>query len=331
MSLFRIGIISTAVLLTLSPFDGAVAAPAPVLPSVAPAHRGLLDVHLGNDSNCAGGNYDTALGASSRTRGDAATAIGAESYSGGANSVAIGNESRSQQSGLAAGAASLAGQHSTALGDGARATPDNAIALGDDAQASASYSTAIGVSGRASGYSSMALGNDSQASYMNSIALGANSQTARVNSVSIGAPGSTRQLTNLSAGTQATDAVNVSQLQRYSRNLSNTERNDMQAANARLNRFGHAIEGRVNRLQQQMTDQHNESNGGIASVAAMADIPYTTRQTFSVGVGVANYQNANAVAVGAQYQITPRTDIRLASAWNSAEGNVVGAGIAYGW
>ncbi|MGR3753926.1 MULTISPECIES: hypothetical protein [Edwardsiella] len=97
MSLFRIGIISTAVLLTVSPFDDAVAAPA--LPNAAAVHRGILDVHLGNDSNCAGGSYDTALGASSRTRGDAATAIGAESYSGGANSVAIGNENRSQQSG----------------------------------------------------------------------------------------------------------------------------------------------------------------------------------------------------------------------------------------
>lgn len=86
MSLFRIGIISTAVLLTVSPFDDAVAAPA--LPNAAAVHRGILDVHLGNDSNCAGGSYDTALGASSRTRGDAATA-----------SVAIGNENRSQQSG----------------------------------------------------------------------------------------------------------------------------------------------------------------------------------------------------------------------------------------
>ncbi|HDX6504338.1 TPA: YadA-like family protein, partial [Escherichia coli] len=72
-------------------------------------------------------------------------------------------------------------------------------------------------------------------------------------------------------------------------------------------------------------------NAGIASVAAMTNIPYVNNQTFSAGVGVGNYRNGNAVAVGVQYKLNENTNIRASSSWNNTDGAVIGGGIAVGW
>lgn len=263
MSLARIRIASLSCFCSVIPLAIASAAPLPTVALSAINTRSELNLHLGNNSGCGQGDYNTALGSSSRTHGSAASAIGADADADGTNSVAIGSAS--------------------------------------------------------------------QADNINSVAIGANSRTNRANSVSIGAAGNHRQLTDLSAGTQASDAVNVAQMSNSHRAMMTIEHDDIRSANTRIDHLGKLFSGQIAHLQQQMTQQHNQSNGGIASVAAMADIPYTNQQTFSTGLGVANYRNANAVAIGAQYRLTPRTDIRLASAWDNRDGEVIGAGIAYGW
>lgn len=73
------------------------------------------------------------------------------------------------------------------------------------------------------------------------------------------------------------------------------------------------------------------ASAGIASVAAMANIPYVTNHTFSLGVGVGNYRDANALATGAQYQITESAIIRVSASWNTEDRGVVGGGVSYGW
>uniref|UniRef100_UPI001F219F19 YadA C-terminal domain-containing protein n=1 Tax=Proteus mirabilis TaxID=584 RepID=UPI001F219F19 len=73
------------------------------------------------------------------------------------------------------------------------------------------------------------------------------------------------------------------------------------------------------------------ASAGVASVAAMANIPYVTDRTFSLGVGVGNYRNANALATGAQYQIIDNAVIRVSASWNTEDRAVVGGGISYGW
>ncbi|MCS6715671.1 YadA-like family protein, partial [Proteus terrae] len=73
------------------------------------------------------------------------------------------------------------------------------------------------------------------------------------------------------------------------------------------------------------------ASAGIASVAAMANIPYVTNHTFSLGVGVGNYRDANAFATGAQYQITESAIIRVSASWNTEDRGVVGGGVSYGW
>lgn len=82
-----------------------------------------------------------------------------------------------------------------------------------DPSASGANSAAGGAGSIAAGANSTALGNGSQAQAENSVALGAGSVANRANTVSVGAAGAERQVVNVADGAQATDAVNVRQLQ----------------------------------------------------------------------------------------------------------------------
>ena len=64
---------------------------------------------------------------------------------------------------------------------------------------------------------------------------------------------------------------------------------------------------------------------------AFPPLPHVTDRTFSLGVGVGNYRNANALATGAQYQIIDNAVIRVSASWNTEDRAVVGGGISYGW
>ncbi|MDE9499940.1 YadA C-terminal domain-containing protein, partial [Xenorhabdus bovienii] len=52
---------------------------------------------------------------------------------------------------------------------------------------------------------------------------------------------------------------------------------------------------------------------------------------FSVGVGLGQYHNGSAIAVGAQAKLTENVNIKASTSWNNAEGAVMGAGVAVGW
>ncbi len=90
--------------------------------------------------------------------------------------------------------------------------PNNPNNLADPS-ASGANSAAGGAGSTAAGANSTALGNGSQAQADNSVALGAGSVANRANTVSVGAAGAERQVVNVADGSQATDAVNVRQLQ----------------------------------------------------------------------------------------------------------------------
>ncbi|HFN6519557.1 TPA: YadA-like family protein [Escherichia coli] len=72
-------------------------------------------------------------------------------------------------------------------------------------------------------------------------------------------------------------------------------------------------------------------NAGIAGVTAISSIPYVAENSFSYGIGVGNYQNANAVATGIQYKTSRNTNIRLNISWDSSHNTAIGAGFAGGW
>jgi autotransporter adhesin len=87
------------------------------------------------------------------------------------------------------------------------------VSIGSKSSVTAANAVALGASASASAADALAIGHSAKASVANSIALGANSVADRVDTVSVGSTAGMRQITNVANGTQANDAVNVSQLQ----------------------------------------------------------------------------------------------------------------------
>jgi hypothetical protein len=94
------------------------------------------------------------------------------------------------------------------------ATNNGDIAIGNSASANGrtGFAVAIGAQATADGAGATAIGTGANASASNSVALGAGSVADRENTVSVGNGTQQRQIAYVAAGTQATDAVNVSQL-----------------------------------------------------------------------------------------------------------------------
>ncbi|SDG98392.1 Head domain of trimeric autotransporter adhesin [Paraburkholderia steynii] len=149
-------------------------------------------------------------------------AIGAFSKSTGPADIAIGKNA-------VADSAAVAGTNSEnsamAMGYGATAAVSSATAVGLGSTVQAASGQAFGrFSWVKSGATATALGGRATVDANNSVALGAMSYADRANTVSVGAATShtdvtgsvfgpqTRQIVNMAAGSQANDAVNVSQL-----------------------------------------------------------------------------------------------------------------------
>lgn len=88
---------------------------------------------------------------------------------------------------------------------------------------------------------------------------------------------------------------------------------------------------RFDSVDKRIDRNARQANAGIASVAAMANIPYTPDTDFSAGIGIGNYRNGNALAAGAQYQVRRDVNLRGSVSWNDSDSAVIGAGLAIGW
>ena len=165
--------------------------------------------------NWASGDASTAMGYYNMATGKFSAAVGFRTAATGTRSAAAGNSS------WASGDSSVAfGSWYDRNGDGERnLDTDIGDWEGDDVSsteytiASAKYATAIGAGARSTQEGALALGADAAATHAGSAAIGYHSATDRDNSVSFGSAGALRQLTFVAAGTQATDAVNLGQLQ----------------------------------------------------------------------------------------------------------------------
>ncbi|MBC3997325.1 YadA-like family protein [Morganella morganii] len=104
-----------------------------------------------------------------------------------------------------------------------------------------------------------------------------------------------------------------------------------QYTNARFTELETSMNGRFNSVEQQMNKNADRANAGIASVAAMANIPYTDNTRFSMGLGAGNYRNGNAVAFGGQLRMENNVNLRTSVSWNSEDSAVYGAGVAFGF
>ena len=133
-----------------------------------------------------------------RKAGDQSTAIGAYAGSWGLASTAVGGFSKAE------------GRLATAIGYNSQANVDYGTALGDYSEVKAGWGVAIGASSfadRESGVIGLYAPDEDKDSLTWKATKGA---------VSVGSATITRQITNVAAGTEGTDAVNVSQLQKVS-------------------------------------------------------------------------------------------------------------------
>jgi autotransporter adhesin len=96
--------------------------------------------------------------------------------------------------------------------DDAMAVDEYATAVGSASFALGVGTTALGSGATAINDFSVAVGYGSSATADNSVALGGSSLADRANTVSVGSVDNERQITNVAAGIEATDAVNVAQL-----------------------------------------------------------------------------------------------------------------------
>ncbi|KWE59526.1 YadA family autotransporter adhesin [Burkholderia sp. MSMB2157WGS] len=136
---------------------------------------------------------DPSSGAAAAQAAGSALAVGANAQGTGVAATAVGNNTVANS------------RNSSAFGFGAEAIGGTGTTTG--------AATAVGAYASAAGYHSTALGVGSIASGSESVALGVNSRADRDNSVAVGNATQQRQIVNMAAGTQATDAVNVSQLE----------------------------------------------------------------------------------------------------------------------
>jgi autotransporter adhesin len=193
-------------------------------------------------NSTASANRSSAFGFQSTAFVPGGTAVGAESVVAQASGTAIGVQARvNDGSGGAITIGPIPAQiGGTAIGSLARTQGDNNVALGGYAlvgirtastavhdgtaigagsSVSADGGTTLGAATSASGIDAMALGNMASATAPNSVAIGARSVADQADTVSFGFDGYQRRLTQVDDGTDATDAVNLRQMNAASEDL----------------------------------------------------------------------------------------------------------------
>jgi autotransporter adhesin len=170
--------------------------------------------------------------------------------------------------------ATASGGLGTAFGTDSSAGGGNAVAVGGLSNASGEFTTALGRSATASDDAATAVGFNSAATGNNSVALGANSVADQADTVSLGAAGAERRVTNMAAGTNATDGVNVSQLNdTAATTLASANQYTDEQADATLteaNTYADQVAGDTLTAANDYTNQQVNQIGGMASGAAAA-------------------------------------------------------------
>ncbi|CDL86954.1 YadA-like family protein [Xenorhabdus cabanillasii] len=99
----------------------------------------------------------------------------------------------------------------------------------------------------------------------------------------------------------------------------------------RFNELKSYTDQKVNYLDNKIDRIEKRANAGVASVAAMSNIPYSNNTGFSLGLGLGQYRNGSAVALGIQDKLNENVSLRLSTSWNNSGSPVFGAGVGISW
>lgn len=184
----------------------------------------------------------------------------------------------------------------------------NKIAPISNAIASGTGSVAYGEGAKATGTNSTAIGTNTSAAAENSVAIGSGSVADEANTVSVGSAENERRITHVAKGVNATDAVNVQQLNEAISSIGG----DYSALTARVNK----LDTRIDRV------------GAMASaISGLQPLPYDPESPWQVLVGVGSY-DGTAEAIGVSYFSNDSTAFKLSLA---ASGSEVMGNLGFAW
>jgi trimeric autotransporter adhesin len=218
------------------------------------------------------------------------------------------------------------------------------VALGADAQANDNAS-------------SVALGSGAVANN-GSVAIGANSVGTLAGTVSVGSVGNERKIVNVAAGTQATDAVNVGQLNTLGA-VANTafanaataqaSANTALAQNVTQDGRAAAIEA-VNTVQsgqigtlQTLASTHTtqiaalgrgleQANGGIAAAMALGGTMMPADMKIAVSFNLATYRGEQGFSGAVVARVSEHVWVNAGFAGSTVKGSTGGrVGMTFGW
>ena len=242
------------------------------------------------------------------------------------------------------------------LGNNNTVTADNAVAIGNGATVKAEGGVAIGVGSvadRAAGLKG--------AFAPDTIPEGAESTwTSTDGAVSVGDTEKkiTRQITNVAAGREATDAVNVAQLEKALESISTEgltiqdggpsvtkggiDGGDKQVTGVAAGEISSTSKDAVNGSQLFATNQQvaqnaqsisklgnriNKVGAGAAALAALHPLDFDPDDKWDFAAGYGNYNGENAAAIGAYYRPNEDTMFSVGGSFGNGE-NMVNAGVS---
>lgn len=175
------------------------------------------------------------------------------------------------------------------------------------------------------------------------MALGQGSVADRVNTVSMGSAGSERQIANVAGGTQATDAVNLGQVQDAlvtAKTYSDAgDQTTLSAAKAYTDQktSSFASSSDLNSLRNEVNTQFQSVNQRLSRVgamgSAMSQMAFSTQGIDTanrLGVGMGGYRGEAALSVGYSRQLSPRANLTFGAAVSGNESSG-GVGLGIGW
>ena len=207
---------------------------------------------------------------------------------------------------------------------------NNSGAFGDPNIVTGNGSYVVGNDNTVSGDNTFVLGNNVNTSAKNSVVLGNNSTSTRDNTVSVGASGNERQITNVADATEATDAVNLRQIQtanastlQSSKDYTDTRLSSLESS---FTDFSFKTEHRFKEVDKRIDRQG-------AMTAAMMNMSSSTsglKGLNRVGVAAGFQGNEKAVAVGYQRIVSENVSLSIGGAFTEEESSG-GAGVGFSW
>ncbi|SDN78155.1 YadA-like family protein [Pseudomonas jinjuensis] len=229
------------------------------------------------------------------------------------------------------------GTDSIAVGPNAQASGAGSIAMGDEASASGAGSTAVGQGANASASGSVALGqgaSDNGRGAESYVGKYSNAQNDTVGTVSVGnaATGETRTISNVADGRQATDAVNLRQLDgavAESKQYTDDSINQVNTTVTNVDNRVTNVEGTVNRIDTYVTNIDNGTEGmfQVNNTSRRAH-PRPTGADATAGGAGAIASGANSTAIGSNAQATADNSVALGANSVADRANSVSVGSA---